>query len=442
MGALAGLGRRTISGMLSATGQQFSDWSASYRVFSGSRFDPGAMLAVTRSAVTAHLEPQAPFIALMDDTLIKKRGRHVAGTSWRRDPLGPHFSTNLVWANRFLQISAALPEGTGAARAIPIDLTHCPSPRKPRRFAPAAEWEQYRARRKATRISACGADRIASLRSALDRDGQPGRKLLVAVDGGYSNATVFRALPERTGLIGRVRKDARLFGAPSPLEKAGRGRRRCYGEALPTPEALRQDAALPWITVPAFAAGRMFDFAVKEVGPVRWRAAGGRDLRLVIIRPLAYRPRHGARLLYREAAYLLCTDLDVELSELVQAYVWRWEIEVNFRDEKTLLGAGAAQVRTASAVERVPGLICAAYGMLHLAAFESGAVECPRPAWQRPGRKERMSTSMAMRLLRSELWGEALGVVNISDFAYQQKTLAKSEKFLHSPASAILYAAT
>lgn len=28
--------------------------------------------------------------------------------------------------------------------------------------------------------------------------------------------------------------------------------------------------------------------------------------------------------------------------------LWRWGIEVNFRDEKTLLGTGEAQVRTAA----------------------------------------------------------------------------------------------
>lgn len=52
--------------------------------------------------------PNAPVFSQIDDTIIHKRGRHVAGTSWRRDPLGPAFADNFVWANRFLQISLAL----------------------------------------------------------------------------------------------------------------------------------------------------------------------------------------------------------------------------------------------------------------------------------------------------------------------------------------------
>jgi hypothetical protein len=80
-------------------------------------------------------------VALIDDTLIRKRGHRIAGTSWRRDPLGPQFADNFIWASRFLQILLALPEHpagpASAARAIPIDL-HAPSLRKPSRRADAS----------------------------------------------------------------------------------------------------------------------------------------------------------------------------------------------------------------------------------------------------------------------------------------------------------------
>jgi hypothetical protein len=56
------------------------------------------------------LPPACPIVALIDDTLLRKRGHRIAGTSWRRDPLGPHFADNFIWASRFLQISLALPD--------------------------------------------------------------------------------------------------------------------------------------------------------------------------------------------------------------------------------------------------------------------------------------------------------------------------------------------
>src|SRR4030067_127849 len=105
-------------------------WSPDFRLFEEARVQPDALFRVARQAVETQLPPGAPFVALMDDTLFRKRGRHIAGTAWRRDPLGPPFQTNLVWGQRFLQLAAARRgrQGPSPARAIPIDFRHCPSP--------------------------------------------------------------------------------------------------------------------------------------------------------------------------------------------------------------------------------------------------------------------------------------------------------------------------
>jgi len=44
------LGRHTITGMLSAAGRQFCDWSADYRLFAAARVAPEALFAVLRRA--------------------------------------------------------------------------------------------------------------------------------------------------------------------------------------------------------------------------------------------------------------------------------------------------------------------------------------------------------------------------------------------------------
>jgi hypothetical protein len=432
--------------MLTATGQQFGDWSAAYRLFARARFDPSALLAPARRAVLDRLAPQQPLVAMIDDTLLRKRGRKIAGASWRRDPLGPSFRPNFIWGQRFLQISAALPEAPGPsrARAIPIDLTHCPFPRKPRKNAPAHQWEQYRRDREASKISTRGAQRIAALREAMDGDGQRERELIVSADGGFTNTAVLKGLPQRTTLVGRLRKDAKIYAPPTARDQQHRGRKRLYGKPLPTPEQLRQSESIPWQTVPVYAAGRVFDFNVKSVGPVRWRGAGKRDLCLVIIRPLGYRLSKGAHLLYRNPAYLLCTDPRMELARIVQAYVWRWEIEVNFRDQKTLLGTGQAQVRTAQSAERVPVLIAAAYAYLHLALTQCdgdlSTRPLPLPRWQRARGRARVSTQQGQNLLRAQMWGRALGVEDFSHFVRDRQAQSKSDKCLADPTSAILYA--
>ncbi len=55
MSSLVGLGRRTVSGMLCASAQQFGDWSAAYRLFERQRFDSQALFAPVRREVIGRL---------------------------------------------------------------------------------------------------------------------------------------------------------------------------------------------------------------------------------------------------------------------------------------------------------------------------------------------------------------------------------------------------
>jgi hypothetical protein len=241
------LGRHTLSGLLCTAGQQFRDWSAAYRLFERERLHPQALWLVPLKGVLETLPPANPVVALLDDTLIRKRGHRIAGTSWRRDPLGPHFADNFIWASRFLQISLALPEHPAApassARAIPVDLQHAPSPRKPSRCADAQQWQSWRALSAAATSSRRGAERLTHLRQAIDEFAGGGtRPLLVCADATFINRTVLRDLPPRTTLIGHIRKDARLYALPTAEEENhGRGRHRCYCQLRPTPEQWRRD---------------------------------------------------------------------------------------------------------------------------------------------------------------------------------------------------------
>ena len=466
-GSIACLGRHTITGIICAQAGQYADWSSVYRLFG--RFDQERIFAPVREAVCRHMPAQMPVIAALDDTVVPKRGKKVAGASWRRDPTGPAFRPNFVWAQRFVQMSLVAPSRgfAGAARGIPVDIVHAPTPQKPRKRANLGEeasqedkeaaqkeWAKYRQDQRAMRVSKVGAERIAHLRSQLNDDPiSQGRELIVAVDGGYTNRTVFQEIPKATTLIGRLRKDARLFERPAqpakrtglferPAQPAKRtGRKRLYGDALPTPEQFRQDENIPWTQVKAHAAGKVWDFDVKVIHPVRWKAAGGRNLQLVIIAPIAYRPTKASRMKYRDPAYLLCTDPDLPIEQLLQAYLWRWEIEVNFREEKTIMGTGQAQVRTQTAVETTTAFAVASYAMLQVAALQTGLRDSglPPPKWRKKETPRRPSTTQLVNRVRAELWGNALGV-SFSDFDKSDDIQRSLQNQRCSLGSAVLYA--
>jgi hypothetical protein len=154
----------------------------------------------------------------------------------------------------------------------------------------AQAWAEYITQQQLMKVSSVGALRLQKLRATMDEENQEQRSLIVSVDGGFTNRSVFRTLPHDTVAIGRIRKDARLFVPPSDL-RPGRGRRRFYGDPLPTPEQIRGDESIPWEIVSAFAAGKTHYFQIKTVSPVRWIGTGAQNIRLIVVRPLAYRPR-------------------------------------------------------------------------------------------------------------------------------------------------------
>ncbi len=444
-GTLTCLGRQTVSGILTSSGQQFMDWTAAYRSFSQERIDTNKLFEVSQKEVLKELPSKQLLVAHMDDTILKKNGKKVSGCSWRRDPLGPPFHTNFIWGQRFLQISMALPsqEGNVQSRAIPVDFHHCPTANKPKKDATQSEIDQYKELQKELNLSIQGVQRIIKLRQFLDQNGAKDKELYLSVDGSYTNNTVLKNLPLGVTLIGRIRKDTRLHSIPDSSKNVGR--RRIYGEKIPTPEQIRKSEDIPWQHVRAWAAGKEHVFDVKVVNDLRWEKAGDKhNLQLVIIRPLRYRLTLNSKLLYREPAYLICTDNNLDIQKLLQAYIWRWEIEVNFRDEKTIFGSGKAQVRNEKSVSNLPAFKAAVYSYLLLAAHKvyrkpDRTEILPRPIWYSRKKHQRLTTSEIVNLIRSQLWAKSLGCDSFGGFVKREMETRSRKNCSSTLTSSLLY---
>ncbi len=441
-GELTCLGRHTVTGMLAASGNQFVDWSTAYRLFSKQRVDVSKILNVVQSNVLQETDCLPYIVAHMDDTVIKKTGKRIPGTAWRRDPLGPPFYTNFIWGQRFIQMSLALPrEGKiGQSRAIPVDFHHCPTVVRPRKTAEKEQWQAYKEEKKIAKLSRQGSGRIALLRKTLDDQGYKDKELVVGVDGSYTNKEVLKNLPQKTTLVGRIRKDTKLYALPEV--QSGSGRKRVYGKQLPTPEEIRQSDQYPWQQVEAWAAGKTHKFDLKIIRDVRWRSAGKQNLTMIVIRPLGYRLSKSSRILYREPAYLICTETALDIKDILQAYLWRWEIEVDFREEKTLLGCGQAQVRNPNSAESLPAFVAAMYGLLHLASHRATAkpniLMLPRPKWYKKVDAKRITTGDLLNNLRAQLWAKATEI-NFSDFVSNQTKQRSLRNTLTGNVSAAFY---
>jgi hypothetical protein len=239
------------------------------------------------------------------------------------------------------------------------------------------------------------------LRQELDRAGGHKKILVLTGDGSFCNRTCFGQIPERSRLLVRARKDARLcFGAAA-------GSRRFYGLDKFTPEQVRQNEGREWTNTKLFYGGKRRKIRYKEVATVYWqRGAGKRPLRLIVIAPTPYRKNQSKKLYYRDPACLLTSDLCSPAKQLLQIYFDRWQIEVNHREEKDTLGVGQAQLWNVTSVPKQPVLAVAAYSALLLASIRAfgaqrGSAYAELPRWRRHAR--RPSCLDLIVLLRKEM---------------------------------------
>jgi hypothetical protein len=360
------MGRRTISRTICALGRSDQDWSADYKIFSRSKwkaenlFDPVLDNYLTRY-------PDGPIRVAFDDTKLKKTGRKIKTAFYQRDPMSPPFYDNFIYGLRFIQASLLFPhhqEGDFSARGYPVAFQEAPAIKKPGKRASDQEKADYNKARKQHNLSIQTLTEIYNLRQRLDQKGAYSRSLLATLDGSFCNKTFFKAQLDRIQLVARCRKDASLcFPVPA-------GSHRIYDLHKFTPEQVRQQIDTPWQQASIYFGGKRRDIRYKEVLGVLWqRGAGPKPLRLFVIAPIPYKLSKHAHPYYHDPAYLLVTDLAASANELIQTYFDRWQIEVNHRDEKDLLGVGHAQVRSQQSVPRHPAFAVACYSLSLLASL-------------------------------------------------------------------------
>ncbi len=94
----------------------------------------------------------------------------------------------------------------------------------------------------------------------------------------------------------------------------------------------------------------------------------------------------------------------MDIETLLQAYLWRWEKEVNFRDEKSTNGCGEALVRNEIAAVKVPQFVVAMHAVIHLADYMlnslTPAMALPRAEWERKNIRLRTSTNNILNNFR------------------------------------------
>ncbi len=402
--------RHTVTGLLSTLGRQQQDWSKAYRLYR-KHLNVAALFRPILDGVLALLPKNAPLMIAVDDSHLRKTGKHIATAGWYRDPLGPPFHTNLMWGQRFIQISAAVPDPSHPKRSrmIPVAMELIPKLPKLRKDASACDEDKYRKMKALNSPGAHATRLLQQIRQHLDASGHRDTIIHLCGDGDYSNSSLLPHLPSRTVYLGRTRADIHLQQVATPPTRRTVGRPRSYGAQLPTPDAFRKDKNVPWQQLNIPLGSKITTVRYKHITPAKWHVAGENAVvQIIVIGPMRYKKRKNGPTLYTQPAYLVCTDVHMSVRLLIQSYLWRWGIEVNFKEEKQLFGTGQAQVRSPESVASAPALCVATYAALLLAGirtygFHSKPPSLHPPKWYKRKHTARTTSSDLIKQLHHEL---------------------------------------
>lgn len=404
--------RNTITQSLVFGGLDNRDWSADYKAFSRSVWNDTKLFKPIIEETVSYFTKDYIAIAV-DDTKVRKTGKKIPMAQYYLDPLSPPFNINLIWGHRFLQFCALLPlygfeipdyddedKLYNISRGIPVSATNVPALKKPGKRATEEEIKTYKEQKRKNNLSLAFIEQAILLRIAYDKAGAQDKKLLIVADGSFCNSTVFKSDLDRTTIVARCRKDAKLCFRDETSS------RRFFSQDVFSPESIRQDKNIPYISTTLFIGKKLRKLRYKEVKNVLWqRGAGKQEMRLIVIAPQPYKS-YGNKRLYSKEAYLLSNEHDISTEELVQQYINRWEIEVNHREEKNNLGLGQAQVWNEESVVKVPALLIAAYSMMLLASIKCFGIHRSNdylrlPKWRKSS--VRPSCNDLQNLMRKEI---------------------------------------
>jgi hypothetical protein len=376
-------GRKTITSMAIFLGRSDHLPIADYKFYSECKWNVEDLFDPIIELSTQHVQGEYLHFAV-DDTKVRKTGKKIPYAGWHADPLGPKFQTNLIWGLRYLQISILLPlyeqSDSIPARAIPVRFVAAPAVKKPGKKATPEEWSDYKVQSKKHNLSTLFVNEIKQLRAAVDLKGLASKTMIISCDNSFCNRNCMPIDDPRIVMVARCRKDNKLCLPSSNPRKV-------YNDVKFTPEAVRKSEDIPWIKASFFYGGQWREIRYKEQSNVLWENGTKRmPLRLIVLAPLPY--VRGGKRNYREPAYVLATSVNVPTVVLIQAYLDRWQIEYNHRDEKSILGVGQAQVWNEVSVAKQPAFHVAVYSALLMAniiAYKDRAHSDfgQRPKWRK-----------------------------------------------------------
>ena len=388
IGAILAPGRRTVTSILRITGlsreRRFSNY---HRVLNRAAWSGRAAGRVLLGLLLDAFAPKGPVLLGLDDTIERRRGKHIGAKGIYRDPVRSskgHFvkASGLRWLGLMLLVPIPW---AGRVWALPF-LTA---------LAPSERYCRERGRRH-KKLTDWGRQLALQAKRWL-----PDRALILVADSGFAALELLATLV-RHGVtcVTRLRLDAALYGPAPPRRPGAVGRPRIKGSRLPALAAVLADGETPWrrLTVPGWH-GEGERVVETCSGTAVWRHAG---LPMVPIRWVLLRDPHR----HFDPQALLCTDLTQDPLQIISWFVQRWQLEVTFREVRDHLGVETQRQWSDRAIARTTPCLLALFSIVALLATRldrHARLRVSATAWYR---KERPTFADTLAAVRRQFWAE------------------------------------
>jgi DDE superfamily endonuclease len=388
IGAILTPGKRTVTAILSVMGlRQNPHFQNYHRVLSRARWSSRAISRQLLLVLIQVFVPLGPIFLGLDDTVERRRGKKIRAKGIYRDPVRSSHShfvkvSGLRWLSVMVLVPIPWAGWTWALPFLPM-------------LAPSERYHQ-KCRRGHKKLTDWARQALRQVRRWL-----PHRELIVVADSSFAVLTLLdtlRHLAQPVTMITRLRLDAALY-EPVPDRSPGQtGRPRLKGKRLPTLQQVLQDPTTAWTSV-TIAQWYHEPERTVEVGSATavWYHTGMPPvpIRWVLIRdPLnKFRPQA-----------LLSTDLALSPTQIVTAFVHRWQVEVTFQEVRTHLGVETQRQWADLAIARTTPTLLGLFSVVTVLAH-SLSVHLPvtprQAAWYA---KATPTFADALALVRSHLW--------------------------------------
>ena len=399
LGAILSPEKRTVTAALRIMGlSEEKQFGKFHRVLSRAVWSSLALSRILFGLlVTLLLSADSPLPLVIDETLERRQGAQIRAKGVFRDAVRStkeHVVTSfgLRWISMALLVKLPWAERPWA---LPFLTVLAPSERAneklQRRHKTVVKWTRQM---------------IAQVRHWW-----PHRRLVLIGDGAYAAVNLAlwcSGMPNPVVLVTRLRLDAALYAPPGIPDPHRRGPKPKKGARLPSLVTQVADTSAVWAPHTLTWYRGEPRTVLLQTGTALWytpRAAPA-PIRWVVVRC----PQSS----FKDQAFL-CTDLEATPAQIVQWFVWRWNIEVTFEDVREHLGVETQRQWSDQAIARTTPTLLGLYALITLLTHEwLGQKPLPvrTAAWYQ---KEDASFADAIAFVRRSIWSRLNCVKSTDD---------------------------